>query len=562
MLLGLLLAALLISCVPFLFGVFPQGHDLGAELVRIVEFRHALISGQLPPYWAENAYAGYGSPIFLYYAPFFSFVASLLVGVFDSVVDAAATTIVIFTIVSLAGMEKLMREVIGGRSPESFAAARVAAYVYLLSPYLLGDKLMRNANAEFAALCIIPWVLYGLLRIRNHQSRGLIVLAISFAMVILSHNLTALVAAALLLFGSLILYLPSATVREWMSFLYAVVLGLGLSAFFWVPALGLISFVRPEQLTSGKFDFHGQFQPLDSFFSYEHFFSIGYVGLELLVFTVCMAWFIRDQAFPARKMYIFVLLFSAVFLFLQIPASTFLWEHVPFLSLFQFPWRMMGPFALMLAIASGIAFAYVLRKRPGRFGLFAELTVFIICFLNAMPLFRTYIPLTPANEEILTEFITPHGIKTYGVSSTEEDEYLPRTAQPETWRKYPPIHGPVVNAEPATRIATQVDKGTKIVLDVAVEQATRLRIARWAFPEWELRINGAPADVITNELGSIDISVPAGESRVVLGLKPPRLREVCLWISMASFALLILTLIQWPRPLWKWLNPGRETVPH
>jgi uncharacterized membrane protein len=550
MLMGLPFAALLISCIPFLLGHYPQGDDWGLGFVRIAEFRHALLAGQLPPYWSENSYAGYGSPVFLYYAPVFSFVASLVTGIFDSIVNASAATVVIFSMISLVGMEKLMREVIGDGSPESFAAARVAVYVYVLNPYLLGDKLMRNANAEFAALCIAPFVLYGLLRIRTDQRRGLIVLATAFAIIILSHNLTALVVATLVLFSSLVLYLPSASMRECKAIIYAVVLGLGLSAFFWLPALGLMSLVRPEELTGGKFDFHTNFQPLGSFFSYDDKFSLGYVGLELLIFAVCMAFFIGDKAFPARRMYIFVLVFAAVFLFLQIPASTFLWEQVPYLSFFQFPWRMMGPFALMLAIASGIAFAYVLRKRPGRFGLFAELTVFIICVFNAVPQLRSYPILAPETEKYQPELLSPQGIQSHGFTSTVGHEYLPRTAHADAWKSQPPVHGPIVRAEPPARIITRIDQGTKIILDVEAEQPSRLRLARWAFPGWQLALNGRSDEVLTNEFGSIDISVPAGKTTVVLELRPPLLRRVCVWISMASLALLIMILLGWPHQFW------------
>jgi hypothetical protein len=426
--------------------------------------------------------------------------------------------------------------------------------VYVLNPYLLGDILKRNANSEFSALCIAPLVLYGLLHIRNDQRRGLIILATAFAMVILTHNQTALVMAALLLFGSLVLYFPSANMRECKAIVYAIVLGLGLAAFFWLPALGLLPYVQHDELTSGHFDFHSQFQTVGSLFSYDELFSVGYVGLELLIFSVCMVWFIGDKDFPARRMYIFALVFAAVFLFVQLPASTFLWEHVPYLPFFQFPWRMMGPFVLMLAIASGIAFAYVLRKRPGRFGLFAELTVFIICVSNATPQLRSYRPLPKETIEYLPEALSAQGLMERRLSGTVANEYLPRTAHADAWKNQPPVHGPVVQADPPARIVTRTDKGTKIVLDVETEQSSRLRMARWAFPGWELELNGMPAEVLTNESGSIDISVPAGKSTVILELKPPLLRRVCLWISMASLALLIMTLLGWPHRFWIWLR--------
>jgi hypothetical protein len=208
----------------------------------------------------------------------------------------------------------------------------------------------------------------------------------------------------------------------------------------------------------------------------------------------------------------------------------------------------------MLAVASGISFAYFLRKRPGRFGFFAELAVFIICAFNAVPHLWAYSPIAPETEKHLSEALSAQGIIKKRLPATVGDEYLPRTAQPDVWRVQPAVHGPVVQAEPVVRIVTLSEKGTKIVLNVETERPSRLRLARWAFPGWELEVNGMPAEVLTNKFGSMDISVPAGKSTVTLELSPPLIRQVCTWISLASLALLFLTLLGWPRRFWIWLR--------
>jgi hypothetical protein len=58
-------------CLPLLRG-FPMGHDWAFELVRAWEYRMSFEAGQIPPDWAPHDYAGYGSPVFLFYAPLFS----------------------------------------------------------------------------------------------------------------------------------------------------------------------------------------------------------------------------------------------------------------------------------------------------------------------------------------------------------------------------------------------------------------------------------------------------------------------------------------------------------
>jgi len=58
------------ACLELIIMGYPQGNDWILELVRIVEYHAALSSGQAPPFWAGDLYRGFGSPIFVFYAPF------------------------------------------------------------------------------------------------------------------------------------------------------------------------------------------------------------------------------------------------------------------------------------------------------------------------------------------------------------------------------------------------------------------------------------------------------------------------------------------------------------
>ena len=54
----------------------------------------------------------------------------------------------------------------------STEGARIAVALYLLHPYLLCDMLLRNADAEFAALCVAPLALCGVLELRERPRWG------------------------------------------------------------------------------------------------------------------------------------------------------------------------------------------------------------------------------------------------------------------------------------------------------------------------------------------------------------------------------------------------------
>ena len=53
---------------------------------------------------------------------------------------------------------------------------------------------------------------------------------------------------------------------------------------------------------------------------------------------------------------------------LQLRVSTPLWESLLWLPFVQFPWRLMGPLALVTAVAAGIAAAPILSRRSGSWG--------------------------------------------------------------------------------------------------------------------------------------------------------------------------------------------------
>ena len=71
------LLAASVAALPVVVSGFPQGHDWIFELVRSAQYTQAVRAGQWPPTWASELYAGYGSPIFLFYAPLFPAASAL-----------------------------------------------------------------------------------------------------------------------------------------------------------------------------------------------------------------------------------------------------------------------------------------------------------------------------------------------------------------------------------------------------------------------------------------------------------------------------------------------------
>src|SRR5258706_1456285 len=436
----------LVGVAPLLFGGFPLGHDWQYELVRVSEYQAALIAGQLPPYWSENLYAGYGSPVFLYYAPRFSAAASLAGWLLGSVARGAAFALVAASALSVPFSYAFLRALLERAGLRDRAAARAGTVFFVLHPYLLGNKLVRNADAEFLALSVVPIALAGVALAGRAPRRGFALISAGIALVVLAHNLTALIAVTFTLGLAFVLY-GRGSRALWGVILGGVGAGLALSAFFWLPALALTDLIRPEELLRGKFDYRNQFPPLAKVFWYERFFATGLATPAVLLAALAAA-----VRFPPQRRILVALAGAALgLLFLETPASQPLWSLVPWLPLFQFPWRMMGPLALIASALAALLAALALAGRPARARALAELGVAALLFLNAVPILLQYEPLPPGNAAELAALGHPEAVRTSPEPGTAAAQDLPPPSDVDVWHAQRPLDGPVVAASGAAR---------------------------------------------------------------------------------------------------------------
>jgi hypothetical protein len=518
--------ACLFGVWPLLRGGFPQGHDVTYELVRISEYREAFAAGQWPPFWSEHLYAGYGSPVFLFYAPLFSAVASLASAFAGSVQAGATWLLVGISLVSVPlarGFLAALLEVTGLRDS---AAARMGTLFFVVHPYLLGDKLVRNADAEFMGLCLTPLMLHGVAIAAREPRRGAALVSAGLALVVLAHNLTALVAVAFALGLGLVLHGVRAR-AAWLAIGAGIAAALAMTAFFWLPALALRDLIRPEELLHGKFDYRIQFPPLEKIFWYVRFFATGLLTPAVLVAAAGAA-----LRFPAQRTILVSLLGAALgLLFLETPASAWLWEQIPWLPLFQFPWRMMGPLALVASALAALTAALALAGRTPRVRALAEVGFAALAIANAGPIVAQYVELSADETVMLDGLIRPEQIRNGAETVTAGDEYLPRASDRHVWIAQRPLDGAVVAASGPARWETARNGGTHIEMTTHAPAPVRLRLARFAFPGWRVAIDGAPGTWAPSPWGSLELEVPAGDARVEVWLEPPPLRRAGLWFS-------------------------------
>lgn len=316
-------------------GALPVGHDMSFESVRLVEYRDAL-STQIIPRYAPHTYGGLGSPVFLFYAPLFTFGASVLSFV-GSLTAGVAVWFVLLKIISVLAVYALAR-----RFTNTLPAA-LLAILWCVLPYGYTDLYQRNAFAEATAFFLLPCVLYGFLQLLTTRRRlwlGLTVLAT--VALLLSHNITVmLVGLAAVVFA--VLWSPILIKNKQVSllFLFTVALSASLSAWFLLPAFLEKNNVHIGDVMSGKFFYANNFASWqDLLLSVDNERFIGPMVL-LVALAAIITLIVKAKRFTKSDgLLASGLLFMLGATFLMTPYSGPIWQALPLLQFTQFPWRL------------------------------------------------------------------------------------------------------------------------------------------------------------------------------------------------------------------------------
>ena len=131
-------------------------------------------------------------------------------------------------------------------------AAVVAGLAYALAPYSLAAIYTRGAGAEALALAVLPWFLAAFCLLADGVTKLRVVLAATATCaLVLSHNGISLLAIPSVAVAVAAVALTRRRYREGIGQAGAMLLGLGMSAFFWLPALVETGQVQMQAMTQG-----------------------------------------------------------------------------------------------------------------------------------------------------------------------------------------------------------------------------------------------------------------------------------------------------------------------
>jgi len=507
---------------------------------------------ELDQSWAERIFFprvamglnfGYSGPLFQYYPPLASYIALAFHWAGFGWIGAAKAGFTLALALAGLGAYTYARWLFADRR-----AALVAGFAYLFAPYLLLNTYERGASAELLALGLLPWVFWATHHLLRSENRSWFLASASLvALLMLAHNITALFAIPLLAGYLVLLAWHEGAWRRLPVVALAIGLGLGLSAFYWMPALTERSLTRLESYMLGSDNvplkhlrsLSNLFQPLlvFDFWGPQRFNPALWQALALGAGVLAIGWVPRRLRF---NLIVIAGALAGVYL-LQTNMSRAFWEVAPLVRFIQFPWRLLGPVSFFSALLLGAVLCWSrLAGAPG--WAVAAILVLIIGYAglrNLDPKLSTiWYPIT--DEQIGRKDLYERGARGYPLYS----DYAPAAMQSGPWdltkprAPNAPIWPPLAT-QPMIQIKSE--GGTCLNLQVQTSTPLILRLPRIYFPNWRVSVGGQPEQIVSSRpLGLITVEIPEGEHPVEVCYGNTPLRSVASVISVLALVILVI----------------------
>ena len=603
----------------FIPGFFPMHDD--TQVARVFEMGKALRDGMFPVRWVADLGYGYGYPIFNFYAPLAYYFGGLLT-LFG--LDALVATKAMFVFgILLSGvfMYFLAREFWGE------AGGIVSGLFYVYAPYHAVDIYVRGDVGEFWAYAFIPLVFLGFYKVfcsspsrsrfGMHQTvrpfatprrwcqdsfevdirnvgKWIMVGSVGYAGVILSHNLTAMMVTPFLfiviLLNCYIAY-KNKNIHTTYYLILTTVLGLVLSAFYWVPALLEFKYTNVLSQVGGGADFRDHFVCLSQLWNsawgfggsvpgcidgisfkigkYHLLLSLGAAALIILKVSILKERYFNTVPYLSKQAQVFAIFWSMigflVSIFLMLEASKPIWNGISFMALFQYPWRflLLASFFSSLLLGATIWFFSLFisastskesRSLPRHLRGVAKrlleggvrtpsrwiptggsvILIFLLIFFNA----RLFQPQTFVLK-IANEYTSEEQIK--WVTSKISDEYMPRTfSKPKSLNEIAVHKISILEGEPKITILSERTGSIRFLTDGENESKLKLNIAY--FPAWDVFLDNERISYSITSSG-LGILVPKGRHEGSIKFTETLIEKIANTVSLIGLLALFAGII-------------------
>jgi len=509
-------------------------HHDDVQVIRLHQMHECIKDGQIPCRWVPDLGGLYGYPLFNYYGPipyYFGEGVYLLSGSF---IFSAKVMFALAFVGAYLFMYLLARKLWGNE-----LAGSLAAIFYSFAPYHALDFYVRGAMGEMWALMLFPAIFWAVLKLEeNLEKKNIVILALFFALLIASHNISAMIFMPVLLAFIILIFLRERKKNFLLFSIISLILGLTLSAFYWLPAVMEKNLVHVETTTVGYFSYTEHFKGFRKLFLERSWnwgpsirevpggekdamsYQIGWVHTALWGLALVGLWRLKKKW--SKFMILFLTLVAWGAAYLVNPRAVYVWNALSPLKYLQFPWRFLMLVIFPVSLLTGSVFLWLKRKTAKSIWILAVAAVVIFNFSY----FRPEKFLQVSEREYLTGELWEKQIK------RSIFDYLPIYAE------MPPAElaskrYEVLEGEAEIRDFREGSNWFKFKIDV--KSPAQVRVSAYYFPGWKVFSGDKELKIdYQNELGLITFDLESGTHEVEGKLFNTPTRNIANFLSLFS----------------------------
>ena len=505
----ILLSIIGIAAFPLFSSSYLPTHDGEYHIIRIVEFSKMLSSGYLFPRWAPTLNSGYGIPIFEFHYPLPNYIGSFIRILTHDAVYAFQISMGLGYILAALGSFLWLTSMYG--TIPALLGAIVGAYV----PYWFVDIYVRGSIGEVWAIAVLFFVLWAI------EKKRYIVTALFFGLLLLSHNILGMVFTPFLF-----IYMVIRNKKAIGSLLW----GLGVSAYFWLPALLEARYVVGLNTVNFREHFVNVYELLIPSWGTEFSaiglignkisFQIGIIPMCVLIGSLILLMHEKNKKLRYLTIYLFIIVLLSIVGML--PWSQFIWEFIQPMQFIQYPWRLLSFF---IPVITYLAAYWISHMRHRWVGLL--IACFAVLFTYSYTRAVQYQPRSEAYYLSRSNF-------TDGTSSMGNSFSTIWTG----WKATRPESEIVVQNGKMTKQGTW--KYLKKEFTVIMDAEGTIVFNTLYFPGWIVVVDGKKVPIQYQYDGIIRVSIPAGVHTVRIQFTDTMPRTVGNIISIFSLVGIII----------------------
>lgn len=553
----------------FVNNAYFSHHD-SQHIARLYVFVTGISQGQWYPRWVDLFGFNFGYALFNFYPPLVYYAGALFHLFGASYVWSIKLVGITGFIIAAYGAYCYVRN-----TTDNKWAAYMAAILYTYAPYHGVNLYVRGALAEFVSMAVLPWVFVALEALRRGSKWGGVGFAAALGLLMLAHPLIAFPSTFFIAAYIGASFFATKRRREYfVHTLVAGVMGLAVSAYFWVPSMVersytlvdtmltrelasyQIHFIEPWQLWSSAWGYGGSGAGLADNLSFQlGKLHILFAATSLMLLPTYLL-LKKQKTIHAPMLFPFAIMsFFLIFaIAMTLSVSRPLWDAVSFLWYLQFPWRFLTFVALFISIVAAYSLVFIMRLVPERLNgrfihramTFAVVAVLIILGVYSQSRFRPEAYWSGDDrqwtrfEEIAWRVSrTSHEFAPYGVAlkTSEYGTTIIDISKDE-------INKTLYETQGAAQVDVKNtnDDYAQKTFTVRSPVSFQFVLRRFSFPGWTAYIDGEASEISSfGRYKLMQISVPPGEHEVRFAFENTPIRTISSVVSMVA----IFTLLGW-----------------